>query len=88
MCDSVARKSPCRGDSPGKNTGVGCSVLLQKICPTQRLSPYLLYLLHYQAGSLPLVLPGKLILHINPQNYGLMKKDCLSLSWEVQNGCV
>ena len=27
--------SPIHGDSPGKNTGVGCHVLLQEIFPTQ-----------------------------------------------------
>ena len=27
--------SPVRGDSPGKNTGVGCHAFLQGICPTQ-----------------------------------------------------
>ena len=36
-----------------KNTGVGCHALLQRICPTQRLNPHLLCLLHWQAGSLP-----------------------------------
>ena len=33
--------------------------LLQGIFPTQGLNPGLLCLLHWQAGSLPLVLPGK-----------------------------
>ena len=46
-------------DSPGKNTGVGCHALLQGIFPTQGSNPCLLYLLYWQAGSLPLVLPGK-----------------------------
>ena len=31
------------GDSPGKNTGVGCHTLLQGIFPTQGLNPGLLY---------------------------------------------
>ena len=43
-------------DSLGKNTGVGCHALLKGIFPTQGLSPHLL---HWQAGSLPLVPPGK-----------------------------
>ena len=30
------------GDSPGKNTGVGCHALLPRIFPTQRLNPGLL----------------------------------------------
>ena len=57
------------GDSPGKNTGVGCHALLQAIFPTQRLIPGLLhcrrilYLLSHQ-GSLWILAwvasPGKL----------------------------
>ena len=38
---------------------VGCHALLQMIFPTQESNPCLLCLLHWQAGSLPLVLPGK-----------------------------
>ena len=49
----------CPWDSPGKNTGVGCHFLLQRIFPTQGSNPCLLRLLHWQAGSLPLVPPGK-----------------------------
>ena len=49
----------CPWDFPGKNTGVGCHSLLQGIFPTQGLKPLLLCLLHWQAGSLPLVPPGK-----------------------------
>ena len=33
-------------DAPGKNTGVGCHVLLQGIFPTQGSNPHLLKLLH------------------------------------------
>ena len=35
--------SSVRGDSPGKNTGVGCHALLQGIFPTQGLNPGLLH---------------------------------------------
>ena len=45
--------------SIGKNTGVGCHALLQGILPTQGMNPRLLCLQHWQAGSLPLVPPGK-----------------------------
>ena len=45
--------------SPGKSTGVGHHAQFQGIFPTQRLNPCLLCLLHWQAGSLPLVPPGK-----------------------------
>ena len=39
---------------PGRNTGVGCHFLLQRIFLTQRLDLRLLHLLHWQVGSLPL----------------------------------
>ena len=57
LCDPM--DSLCPWYSPGKNTGVGCHFLLQGIFLTQGLNPRLLHLLHWQAGSLPLVPPGK-----------------------------
>ena len=48
---TVALQAPCPLDFPGKNTGGGCSVLLRGLFPTQGSSPFLL---HCQAGSLPL----------------------------------
>ena len=48
----------CPWDSPGKNTGVDCHALFQGIL-TQGSSLRLWCLLHWEAGSLPLVLPGK-----------------------------
>ena len=42
----------------GRNTEVGCHFLLQGIFLTQVYNRFLLYLLHWQVGSLPLVLPG------------------------------
>ena len=41
-------------DFPGKNTGVSCHFLLQRIFPTQGLNVCLLHLLHWQVDSLPL----------------------------------
>ena len=45
MSDSLQRHglsgSSVHGDSPGKNTGVGCHFLLQGIFPTQRSNPCL-----------------------------------------------
>ena len=38
----------CLWNFPGKNTGVGCPLLLQGIFPNQRLNPRLLGLLHWQ----------------------------------------
>ena len=49
----------CPWDSPGKYIGVGCHALLQGIFLTQGSNPCLLSLLHWHAGSLPLVTPGK-----------------------------
>ena len=49
----------CPWDSLGKNTGVGRHALLQGIFLIQGLNPYVLGLLRWQAGSLPLVSPGK-----------------------------
>ena len=46
LCNSMdcsPPASPVHGDSPGKNTGVGCHVLLQGIFPTQGLNPGLLH---------------------------------------------
>ena len=56
---TVARQAPLSMDFPGKNTGVGCHALLQGTFPIQGLNLYLLCLLHWQAGSLPLVSPRK-----------------------------
>ena len=45
-CDSVDCSLPgssVHGDSPGKNTVVGCHVFLQGIFPTQRSNPGLLH---------------------------------------------
>ena len=62
LCDPMDSMDPrllCPLDSPGKNTGVGCHALLQRTFLTQGLNPHLLCFLHWQAGSLPLVPPGK-----------------------------
>ena len=64
LCDPLDCSPPCssvQGDSPGKSTGVGCHALLQGIFPTQGLNLFLLHLLHWQAGSLPLLLLGPLV---------------------------
>ena len=56
---TVAHQAPLSmGDSPGKNTRGGYHALLQGIFLTQGLNPCLLYLLHWQAGPLPLAPPG------------------------------
>ena len=62
LCDPMDGSPPgssILGDSPDKNTGVGCHALLQGIFPTQGSNPHLLCLLHWQMSSLPLSPPGK-----------------------------
>ena len=62
LCDPMDCSLPgssVYGDSPGKNTGVGCHALFQGIFLTQGSNLGLLSLLHWQAGSLPLVPHGK-----------------------------
>ena len=42
LCDPIDSSPPgssVHGDSPGKNTGMGCHFLLQGIFPTQGLNP-------------------------------------------------
>ena len=63
LCDHMDCSLPgssVHGDSPGKNTGVGCHALLQGIFPTQESNPGLKP--RYpalQGGSLPFEPPGK-----------------------------
>ena len=58
-CGLQPTRFPCPWDSPGKNTGMSCHLLLQGIFLTQGQNPCLLCLLHLQAGSLPLAPPEK-----------------------------
>ena len=49
LCDPMDCSPPVcsvRGDSPAKNTGVGCHALLQGIFPAQGSNLHLLHLLH------------------------------------------
>ena len=56
LCDPVDCSSFVHGDSPGKNTGVGCHALLQEIFPAQGRNPglphcrWILYCLSHQGG--------------------------------------
>ena len=61
LCDPMdySPLGSCPWDYPGKNTGVSCHFPLQGTFLTQGLNPHLLRLLHWWAGSLPLVPPGK-----------------------------
>ena len=62
-CPTLCNRMDCclpgssvHGDSPGKNTGLGCHALLQGIFPTQGSN---LGLLHWHMDSLPSEPPGK-----------------------------
>ena len=62
LCDPMDCSPPgssVPGDSPDKNTGMGCHALLQAFFLTQGSNPGLLCLLHWQVGSLPPALPGQ-----------------------------
>ena len=56
---TVACQAPLSMGFSSKNTGMDCHALLQGIFPTQGSNLFLLCLLHWQAGSLPLAPPGK-----------------------------
>ena len=69
VCDPMDCSLPgysVHGNSSGKNTGMGCQALLQGIFLTEGSN---LSLLHWEAGSLPLVPPGKPTLHTKPCIY-------------------
>ena len=69
LCDPMdcsPSGSSVHGDSPGKNTGVGCHALLQGIFLTQGWNLHLLSLLHWQVDSLPLTAPGRRQWHPTP----------------------
>ena len=71
LCNPIDCSPPgssVHGDSPGENTGVGCHALLQGIFPTQGSKLWVLYLLYWQVGSLPLGPPEKPI-YINCMTY-------------------
>ena len=59
LIDCIQLGSSVHGDSPGKNTGVGCHFLLQGIFLTQGSDLQLVCLMHWQADSLPLALLGR-----------------------------
>ena len=56
LCDPMdCTRLLCPWDFPGRNAGVGCCFLIWGIFSTQRLNLCLLYPLHWQVDSLPLV---------------------------------
>ena len=79
LCDPMDCSPPgifVHGDSPGRNTGVGCHALLQGIFPTQGLNPGLTL----PADSLPAEPPGKRKDYWSPECGGLSSyANCHSL---------
>ena len=69
--------SSVHGDSPGKNIGMGCHALLQGIFLTQGSNSCLLYLLHWQMGSLPRAPTGK------PSLLKAMAPHSSTLAWKI-----
>ena len=61
LCDPTNNTHPHQSplwNSPGKNTGGGIHSILQGIFLIQGSNPHLMWLLHWNAGSLPLASPG------------------------------
>ena len=63
--------SSVRGDSPGKNTGVGCRALLQETLPDPGSKPPFPATLALQADSLPGELVGKPMIKDVVDNYAI-----------------
>ena len=66
--------SSVHGDSPGKNSGVGCHTLLQGIFPTQGLNPDILHFrqsLHCLSHLLAILVPNMAV--------------CLLKAWKGEN---
>ena len=84
LCPTLCNPMDCslpgssvRGDSPGKNTGVGRHAILQRIFQIQRTNLHLLRVLYWQAGSFPLVPPGKTLLFISKPLFTSRFANCL-----------
>ena len=73
--------SSVHGDSPGKNTRMGCHSLLQGIVPTQGSNPCLLCLLHWQLDSLPLCHLGSLLPQAKKKKLKNRAAICKSLAF-------
>ena len=65
---TIALQAPLSMGFPGKNTGVSCLALLQRIFPTQGIEPASLWSPDWQVGSLPLVPLGKPHFHSLPSS--------------------
>ena len=71
--------SSVHGDSPGKNTGVGCSALLQGIFPTQGLNPGLLHCRQIRHCLSHLGSPWATLLKLGPLEPMLTARDATTM---------
>ena len=82
------------GDSPGKNTGVGCHTLFQGIFPTQESNPDLLhcrqsfYQLSYQGSPMIMLSPTQIPLLSTHRSYTHTHTHTLTLQIEMLLYCL
>ena len=82
LMDCSLPGSSVHGDSPGKNTGVGCCAHLQGIFPTQELNPKSLTSPALEGGFFTTGTSGKL------QEEGLLRAKSISESaWRYEEHC-
>ena len=67
---------------------MGCRAFLQGIFPTQGLNSSLLYVLHWQASSLPLAPPGKPYMAIEATEQAQGASLAFSCLWVPRNQAV
>ena len=77
----------CPWKFPGKNIGVGCLFLLQGIFPNQGLNMCLLWLLHWQADSLPLSHLGSPYICVHIYIYMHLHINICILTYTIHNKC-
>ena len=81
---TVARQAPlCMGFSR-QDTGVRCYALLQGVFLIQGSHPRLSCLLHWQAGSLPFMPPGKPHIFYTESQWLVLIREQISGMWIIQ----
>ena len=89
LMDCSPPGSSVHGDSPGKNTGVGCNALLQGTFPTQGLNPglphcrWIRYQLSYQGSPINMLILPKYIIYASVQ-FSSIAQSCPTL-WDPMN---
>ena len=84
LCDPMDCGPPgssVHGDSPGRNTRVGCQALLQVNLPNPGIEPRSPAL---QADSLPSEPPGEPKYHVISPPCGILKKDTNELIYKTE----